>query len=60
MKIEKVSNDQMVATLTVAERDILANCVNYLCYGNRPEGFDSLIGVKWEDAAKLLNVLNSV
>ena len=60
MTVEKIDDGRICILLTEAERNIISNCMNYMCRGRPPKDFHALVGARIEEADKLLELLVSV
>jgi hypothetical protein len=60
MKIEKRADATFVISMTLLEKNVISNCMNYMCRARVPRDFHALVGVEVSEAIELLNSLLSV
>lgn len=60
MKTEKLDDGIILVSMSVEERNIISNCMNYICQGRVPKDFHALVGADVDEAIELLHSLLSV
>jgi len=60
MKIGEGCDGDIFVTLTVRERNIITNCLGYLCHAQTPPGFTSIANATPKEVEDILNTLLSV
>jgi hypothetical protein len=60
MIIGKVDDGRICILLRTEERNIISNCMNYLCNGRPPADFNTLVDPDVEEPRALLDLLVSV
>jgi hypothetical protein len=60
MTISKLDDGRIWVVLTTDERNIISNCMNYMCNARNTADFHALVGGHVEEARELLDLLLSV
>jgi hypothetical protein len=60
MEIEELREGVLAITMTTTERNIITNCLAYLCYAETPHGFSTIAGAEEADVEQILAKLLSV
>ena len=60
MTVSKLDDGRICVLLTIDERNIISNCMNYMCNARNTADFRALVGGNVEDARDLLDMLLSV
>lgn len=60
MEVIKAVGDILVVKISLEERDILVNCLGYLCHAHRPGTIHTLTGATFTGVVEFIHTLNSL
>jgi hypothetical protein len=60
MEIEEIKTGHLLVKMNIEERNIITNCLAYLCYAQPPKGLSSIAGSPVVEIEKVLSILLSV